>query len=161
MTDMLVKLYDLPDHTSSIEKVNAMDVIIRRPLNAERDLILNWIEKNFSKGWRDEVNAAFTTPPVHCFVATQQKDIVGFACYNVTAKGYFGPTGVIENMRGKGIGRVLMMHCFRALINDGYAYVIIGGIGPQEYYKKYANATVIENSTPGIYKGQIYYPKNQ
>jgi len=35
----------------------------------------------------------------------------------------------------------------------GYGYAIIGGAGPLEYYKKVAQAEVIEGSVPGIYKG--------
>ena len=33
----------------------------------------------------------------------------------------------------------------------GYVYGIIGGVGPGEYYAKAVGATVIANTTPGIY----------
>ena len=35
--------------------------------------------------------------------------------------------------------------------DDGYAYAIIGGVGPAEYYAKTVGATLIEGSSPGIY----------
>jgi len=35
--------------------------------------------------------------------------------------------------------------------DDGYAYAIIGGVGPAEYYSKTVGATVIAGSSPGIY----------
>jgi hypothetical protein len=37
----------------------------------------------------------------------------------------------------------------------GYGYAVIGSAGPMEYYSKIVGATVIEDSTPGIYKGML------
>ena len=37
----------------------------------------------------------------------------------------------------------------------GYAYAIIGGVGPAEFYAKVCGATVIEGSDPGVY-GHLY-----
>ncbi len=37
--------------------------------------------------------------------------------------------------------------------DDGYAYGIIGQVGPAEYYAKHVGATIIEGSAPGLYKG--------
>jgi hypothetical protein len=34
---------------------------------------------------------------------------------------------------------------------NGYAYAIVGGTGPADYYAKTIGATKIEGSTPGIY----------
>ena len=39
--------------------------------------------------------------------------------------------------------------------NDGYAYAIIGGAGPVEYYTKALDAQVIDKSTPGIYANRL------
>jgi hypothetical protein len=33
----------------------------------------------------------------------------------------------------------------------GYAYAIVGGAGPADYYRRTVGATPIERSTPGIY----------
>lgn len=38
---------------------------------------------------------------------------------------------------------------------QGYAYAIIGGVGPVEFYAKTVGAVVIEGSDPGIYRGMI------
>jgi hypothetical protein len=35
--------------------------------------------------------------------------------------------------------------------DDGYAYAIIGGVGPTEYYSKNVGAALIADSSPGIY----------
>lgn len=40
---------------------------------------------------------------------------------------------------------------------QGYAYAIIGWVGPVEFYKKTVGAAIIPDSAPGIYKRLINY----
>jgi hypothetical protein len=61
---------------------------------------------------------------------------VGFACYDVTCRGYFGPTGVLESERGKGIGTHRLIRPLSGLRELGYAYAIIGAAGPVDFYAK-------------------------
>ena len=61
------------------------------------------------------------------------------------------PGGVLEAHRGKGLGTVLLLECLRSMKEMGYAYAIIGGVGPKEFYAKAAGAIEIPDSTPGIY----------
>ena len=35
----------------------------------------------------------------------------------------------------------------------GYAYSIIGGVGPAKFYSKTFGAEIIKGANPGIYKG--------
>ena len=46
-----------------------------------------------------------------------------------TAKAFFGPTGVDETYRGKGIGKALLLVCLHDMYAQGYAYGIIGDAG--------------------------------
>ena len=62
-----------------------------------------------------------------------------------------GPTGVLEKERGKGIGRALLLACLWGLREMGYAYAIIGGAGPVEFYQRECVAVVIPDSVPGVY----------
>jgi nicotinamide mononucleotide (NMN) deamidase PncC len=48
-----------------------------------------------------------------------------------------------------------MIECFKAMAAQGYAYAIVGGAGPKEFYKKTVGAVEIEDSTPGIYQGML------
>ena len=75
----------------------------------------------------------------------------GFACYDTTAKAFFGPTGVLERERRQGIGTALLLVTLRAMAAEGYAYGIIGGVGPADFYAKAVGAVPIASSTPGIY----------
>jgi len=153
MQDMLVRLYDLPDHSSLIKKLNEEGIIIRRPLAAEKFIIVEWITKHFGTGWASEAEVSFSYQPIANFIAIQNGQILGFACYDSCYRNFFGPTGVEENQRGRGIGKALLMECLYSMKSQGYAYAIIGGVGPAEYYAKAVGAELIEGSNPGIYNG--------
>ena len=155
MTDMLVKLYDVPDHYETVNHIKRMGMDIRRPLAPERSLVLDWIHKNFIPAWVDEAAVAFARNPISCFIAVHENQIRGFACYDVTAKGFFGPTGVQQTHRDIGIGRALMVHTFKAMQEAGYGYAILGHVSTVDYYQRHAHATIIENSSPGIYAGML------
>jgi len=116
-----------------------------------------FIMEHFGEGWADETEAAFSRIPVSCFIAydDNKKKIIGFAGYDCTAPDFFGPTGVDEAERGRGVGKALLLKCLEALRDEGYGYAIIGSAGPVEFYRKVCGATVIEGSSPGIYKDLV------
>lgn len=154
MPDMLVKLYELRDNSQQYKKLEEMGIKIIRPMTPNKTKVLDWVSKTFPGGWSDELSTAFTRFPVSCFIAydENEKKILGFAGYDCTYRNFFGPTGVDEAARGKGIGGALFMRCMEAMRDEGYGYAIIGSAGPVDFYKKICNATVIEDSVPGIYK---------
>lgn len=154
MPDMLVKLYDLPDSQDKYKKLEKEGIRIIRPMTPNKTKVVEWVREKFGDGWADEISAAFTHFPVSCFIAYDVKDnkILGFAGYDCTYKDFFGPTGVDESARGKGIGGALFLRCMEAMRDEGYGYAIIGGVGPAEFYKKTVGAVIIEGSDVGIYK---------
>lgn len=155
VSDMLVKLYELPELSPVLNKLAENGVEVRRALAPEKHIVLNWIRTHFGEGWASECDVAFANQPVSCFIAVKDNEMLGFACYEATCKNFFGPTGVGENARKLGIGEGLLLACMHAMKAEGYAYAIIGGAGPKEYYSRKVGATIIENSTPGIYKGML------
>jgi predicted N-acetyltransferase YhbS len=58
---------------------------------------------------------------------------------------------VLESERGKGIGKELLVRSMIGLRELGYAYAIIGGAGPTDFYEKTLGAIPIPGSTPGVY----------
>ena len=62
----------------------------------------------------------------------------------------FGATVGIVGLGG--IGRALLLRSLAAMRAEGYAYAVIGGVGPQEFYKKCVGAMLIPDSAPGIYR---------
>lgn len=155
MADMLVKLYDLPDFESAEQYERRTGVTIRRAIGPEKLIVEQWITQHFNEAWVGECAVAFSRSPVSCIIAVEDGKLLGFACYDATMRGFFGPTGVDENERGKGIGKMLFLHTMRLMRFDGYGYAVIGGAGPKEFYAAASGATVIEGSEPGIYKGML------
>ena len=153
MQDMLVKLYALPDIAPLAQKMKAEDIAIRRPLAAEKSLVVDWVCDRFGTGWASETEVCFAFQPITCFIAVRNGFILGFACYDAAYRNFFGPTGVEVKERGKGIGKILLLESLLAMRAQGYAYGIIGGVGPAKFYEKAVNAELIEGSNPGIYEG--------
>jgi hypothetical protein len=155
MPDMLVKLYDLPEIESVEQFEKRTGVTIRRAIAPEKHVVAKWVGEHFSPAWVSECEAAFARSPVTCIIAVENGKMLGFACYDSTLKGFFGPTGVDENERGRGIGKMLFLYTLSLMRLDGYGYAVIGGAGPTEFYAKTAGATLIEGSVPGVYKGML------
>lgn len=155
MSDLLVKLYQLPELEPVIKQLADKGIGIRRAIAPEKHVVVDWVRKHFNEGWGSECEVAFANQPVSCYIAVKQGELIGFACYEATCKNFFGPTGVSVNERKHGAGKGLLLACLHAMRALGYGYAVIGSAGPMEYYSKIVGATVIEDSTPGIYKGML------
>ena len=156
MTDMLVKLYDLKDDWSFMAEQEKLGITIRKPLGAEKHRIVNWVGKHFDDYWSSETDKAISHKPMTCFIAVQDQKLIGFACYDTSALGFFGPTGVLEECRGKGTGKALLLACLLDMKLAGYGYAIIGFIGPGEFYAKAVGAVEIPDSSPSIWKTWLW-----
>jgi GNAT superfamily N-acetyltransferase len=154
MSDMLVKLWAMPPLEPALAACSRDGVTVRRALAPEKPVVLDWMQRHFA-GWAAEVDVAFARLPVACFVALRDGALVGFACHDAIAPDFFGPTGVVESSRGRGVGRALALAAMHALKAQGYAYAIVGGVGPAGFYEKAFGAVEIPDSAPGIYAGII------
>lgn len=151
MIDMLVRLYDLPEAATLYQEIEQKGVTLRRARAFEKHTVAAFAREHFSPKWVSEIEVALTRQPVSCFIATRDKQILGFACYETTQRGFFGPTGVVESARGLGLGKALLFKSLEGLRDIGYAYAIIGGVGPKEFYAKTCRAIEIPGSDPGTY----------
>lgn len=155
MTDMLIKLYDLEDDWNFIARQKDRGIKIRKPIGPEKNTVVDWMVDNFSAGWAAETDVAISNRPTSCFIAANDSTIVGVACYDATALGFFGPIGVAESYRGKGTGTSLLKACLLDMKLKGYGYAVVGGAGNKRYYEKTVGAIEIPGSTPGIYRNRI------
>lgn len=154
MTDMLVKLYDLSNNWSFLSEQAERGVTLRKPFGPEKHLVIDWVRDQFGDVWAGETAVALSHQPVTCFIACQDQALIGFACYDATALGLFGPGGA-EQSRGRGTGRALLMACLSDMKLKGYGYTIVGDVGPAEFFRKTVGAVEVPDSTPGLYKAML------
>lgn len=149
--DMLVKLYDprVQIDTSLEEKLQSEGIQIKRALSANRSKIRSFVKTHFSENWADETDSGILRGG--CYIAVQNGEVIGFAAYEGLFPNFFGPTGVRNDMRGRGIGKALLLRALTAMREKGYRYAIIGWTGPQAFYEKCVGATVIPDSIPQSY----------
>jgi hypothetical protein len=151
MADLIVNLLYLPSLASILQKLSSSSINVRRAQPFEITPVMEFVEQEFSIAWADEISTGFANKPVSVFIATLDSSLIGFSAYECTRRGFFGPTGVRDDMRGAGVGEALLVASLWGLREMGYVYGIIGAAGPIEFYEKTVGASVIPNSTPGIY----------
>ena len=157
MADMLVKLYNIP-HLYDIEKkLFKSGIRIKKALAPDRSKIIAFSRTCAKDDYSDEVRAAFSNNPVTCYIATREKELIGFACYESTAGNFFGPMAVLESERNKGVGRALLLKSLESMRELGYAYAVIGWPtrAAIDFYKKCVDAIMIEEESSGVYKRMI------
>src|SRR5690349_1921370 len=146
MADLLVNLLKLPEREQT-----PAEFVVQRPQPFELSLVRSFIAENFSQKWADEIAIGFARQPVSVFVATIDRELIGFAGYECTRRAFFGPMGVLDSAQSKGAGKALLLASLWALREMGYVYAIIGAAGPVRFYQKTVGAIVIPDSEPGIY----------
>lgn len=152
MSDLLVKLYDLPSPVDSASRLREAGFQLRRAIPPDRRAVLRWVAAEFSERWAGEVESAFGSTPVRCHVVTDPSgQPAGFACHDVTFRGFFGPLGVRADCRGHGLGTALLLAGLQSLANCGHAYAVIGCVDDAEFYVRKIGAIVIPDSSPGPY----------
>ncbi len=141
--DMIANLNTLP-------AVPACEgVRIKRAFPGDKETILAFVRERFSRGWVGECEHALMQSTPKCLIATKGGKVLGFACYDASALGFFGPIGVAEEARGQGIGAALLVQTLHVMRAQGYGYAIIGWVNDAEmFYRKTVGATFIEGGTP-------------
>lgn len=153
MTDMLVNLVQLKDYHDDILRLKENGIEIFRAIAPDKFRIINWIKEHSSISAAGECDVCFSNTPISCFMAAKGSEIIGYACYNATAPDFFGPTKVLEDYQGQGIGKALLLRSLHAMREEGYQYGIIGGVGPISFYEKTVGAVVIDSSKKyNVYK---------
>lgn len=147
---MLAPLYTLPDAGPYVERAREIGFEVRRAEPWDRKYMAEFA-RQFGEHWPVEADRAYNHTPITAYVAVKDTEIGGFAVYECTRRGYFGPTGVREDLRGSGVGAVLLIRCLESMRELGYGYAIIGGVGPAEFYEKVCGAFVIPGSDVGVY----------
>ena len=149
MPDLLVNLLKLP----ALKRAEGF--VVRRAQPFELTPVRTFVATNFSAAWADEISMGFARQPISVYVATIERELVGFSAYECTRRGFFGPTGVTQSAQSKGIGKALLLASLEGLREMGYVYAIIGAAGPVRFYQKTVGAIIIPYSEPGIYTDML------
>lgn len=146
MPDLLVNLLKLP-----VAENVSQEFVVRRAQPFEISVVRRFVGESFSANWADEISVGFARQPVSVFVATKERELIGFAAYECTRRAFFGPMGVVDEVRNSGVGKALLLAALEALKEMGYVYAIVGAAGPVRFYQKTVGAIIIPDSEPGIY----------
>lgn len=157
MSDMLVKLYPLPSAPGLEDVLRAKGIAIKKALAPDMSKIIAFTEENGHPGWADEIRVCFMNQPVSCYIAVKDKQIIGFGCYESTARGFFGPTLVAESARRQGVGKALLLACLASLRELGYAYAFIGWPAPAaiHFYQEATGGMMIPDEGYGVYSRMV------
>ncbi len=117
---------------------------VTRATHDRREEILAFIEREFGRIWRFEVTPAFERPSPPLFLTEEGETTTGFAAHDVNNRGlgFFGPTGVAKAMRGRGLGRRLLLASLADLRTLGFSRVVIPWTDAVEFYAKSCGAVV-------------------
>ncbi|MDJ0720051.1 MAG: GNAT family N-acetyltransferase [Desulfobacterales bacterium] len=154
MTDMLVKLYALPDRVQRPPG----SLVVRRALASERTAVAAWVHRTFGAGWAAECEITFSRLPVSCFIAHEAEALTGFCVYDATARGMLGPIGVAPAYQRQGLGRALLLAALEAMHAIGYAYAVVGWVQSEHFFRRTVGAMPIPGSDPGLYAGLLPPP---
>ncbi len=171
MPDLLVRLYALPPLEPAMLALAAKGIVVRRATPNEAPDLAAWVRRHFEESWAVGCERALTQRPASCFVALRPaahtpahpydltpQELLGFACYDTSARGMFGPTGVHPAARSGGVGAALLLKTLHAMREEDYQYAVIGWAGPVAWYERTVGATVIAGSEPGGYVGPLVDP---
>lgn len=151
--DMIVGLTRLPAYEVG------EGIKIKRAYSGDKGTILSFIREHFQESWEYEAEHAMMQEPCKCFIATENGKLLGFACFDSAAKGFFGPIGVSEDARGKNVGKALLIRTMEAMREYGYAYAVIGWVNTAEhFYRKAVGAEFIKDAHPenSVYSNLVY-----
>jgi len=128
---------------AKIEKLREQNIEISRATVADRAEISELLSNDWQL-WQYEVDRAFESNPPSIHIARLNGKIRAFSAHNGNNKGtgWFGPMLTHDDMRGKGIGGVLLKLCLQDMKDEGFEKSIIPWVGPIPFYAHHANAKV-------------------
>jgi len=146
--DMLVPLLALPPVDPSRKRLRDEAILVRRAKVWEAGLLREFIVEHFFPPWAEEAAVAFSNKPVSAFLAFDGIKTIGFAVYECTYRGVFGPIGVDAAYRKRGIATALLHECLASMREMGYIYAIIGQAGPRQFFEKACGALAVPEDWP-------------
>jgi mycothiol synthase len=119
--------------------VDKLPEAVPRDVDRDGERVLDFVERQFGPIWRFEASHGASI-----FVVEEGGQIAGFSTHEANNRGlgFFGPTGVAENFRGRGLGRRLLLASLADLRRLGYHRAVIPWTDAIEFYRKSCGARI-------------------
>jgi predicted N-acetyltransferase YhbS len=130
-----------PDLDRQAAELAGQQIDIRRAISDDAASIDAFLDLHWP-AWKGEVHGALDKDPPTLYIAQTDNRTVAFAGYqgNNQTMNWFGPMGTSPELRGKGVGAILLRLCLRDLARQGWPNAIIPWVGPEPFYAKFCNA---------------------
>jgi mycothiol synthase len=141
--NMAAELATAPlDTTVDEARLKAEGFEVRRLEKSDADAFERYLAEAWHENWRAEAMRSLRRNPVSTHVALRDGRIVGFASHSVSGPGQFGPMGTNPELRGKGVGSVLLKRCLADQRDAGFAETDIQWVGPKGFYADHVGAKI-------------------
>ncbi|MBR8533998.1 GNAT family N-acetyltransferase [Carboxylicivirga sediminis] len=142
-SNLVVDLNQDWDMSTREDALRTDGIEVRRAKPEDKQAVLDFIKDEWLL-WTNEVEMAFSdeVPSIH--IALLNGEVKAFSAHNANNKGtgWFGPMGTHPDLRGKGMGAILLKRCLQDMKEMGLSRSIIPWVGPIDFYAWHANALV-------------------
>jgi len=129
--------FTVPNHVKRLEEDRTQEgYVFRKPGKNAREGAVNWVCKYFSPGWGYETNEGFRFDKPKIWLAEKDAETVGFSVYGALEPHWFGPIGVLDAHRKKGLGTVLLFKTLFSMREEGQRLVVIPWTGHLFFYSQ-------------------------
>jgi ribosomal protein S18 acetylase RimI-like enzyme len=129
--------------SAQIENLKTKHIEISRAGELDKVALFEFISEEWAL-WQNELAMAYLSNPISIFIAKLNGKIKAFSAYNGNnvGTGWFGPMGTHRDLRGKGMGNILLYLCLADMRQQGFKYSTIPWVAPIGFYSHYANASI-------------------
>jgi mycothiol synthase len=130
------------DTTDDEARLRERGFAFRRARPSDRPGITHLCETHHNLGWALEAGMALDKDPIAVFIAERHGEICAFAAHRTCGPIYFGPMLTSAELRGLGIGSVLLKRCLQDWQQMGVERCEIMWAGPLSFYARSVGATI-------------------
>ena len=130
------------DTTEQEKRLLGQGIAVRRAESGDSAEIAALCHAEGHDGWAAETGLAIERKPAPVFVATVSSSIRAFATHSLCGPIHFGPMLTATELRGLGIGTVLLKRCLQDWQRDGVERCEITWAGPVSFYARTVGATM-------------------
>lgn len=142
--NMSVDLLQAPlEMDAAVDILAGANLTVRRACASDHPSLMRLLAEHWPS-WQAECQYCFEREPISLHVAVQDDAVVAFAAHDANNRGlgWFGPMGTAPQVRGKGLGAVLLKRCLRDMRDAGRRQAVIPWVGPLAFYAHHAGARI-------------------